>query len=114
MKKPKPSITFSIILIIYAFMYMATSKPCDEECEKYELASTFFNEKHYVSYSFHQYRTTDSSMYILGVDTSFHKEWPLVADSACSFLKDIKLVSRKVAIINRNDQLDTLAKLTCF
>jgi hypothetical protein len=76
---------FSIILGLYAFLYMATSRGdrCDERCLKAaEVAGSLRNGRPFIMSAF----LCDDTIFCMGVNDTTTRNWNNLADTTCMFL----------------------------
>ena len=101
---------FSLVLIIYALLYMATSKrTCDDTCEKIGLIDQEIKKGR--PFIFSVYGCNDSNLCVVVKDTIPYN-WNQLADTACIYLKTQSLFNYKVTIL-KNNFVDTLGQVQC-
>ena len=109
MKKVFKWLTFSGILGLYFFLYVATAKStkCDDECQKFQRVDSSLSNP--VIYGTYRCRTNILCIY---VNDSLSRDWTVIADSACYFMKQEALLNFNVAIVGTFNR-DTLLKQKC-
>jgi hypothetical protein len=110
MKKYLKYAVLSSILILYALLYMATSKPmpCEDLCEKLVRMQQLASRPYITSHDM-----CNNNTYCVFVDTSYQKNWASVSDTICGYIRDVRLGDFMVLILNRDRQNDTLHKRKC-
>jgi hypothetical protein len=109
--KKGSSIGFSVILVFYALLYMATKKEyCDDLCEKVQQIDMQLKKNRPFVYG--AYQCGDSNVCVAVRDTLMPYNWNLLADTVCIYLKTQSLFNYKVTILKFN-MVDTLGKQTC-
>ena len=104
---------FSLILVIYALLYMAT-KPkenCDDFCQKMQEVNRELQKNRPFIFSSGPCGPNDSNYCIVVKDTIPYS-WDLLADTACIYLKTQSLFQYRV-VITKYDLTDTLGVKTC-
>ena len=105
-------IGFSVILLFYGLLYIATSKehPCGDVCEQITLVeASLKKDRPFVYYVF---QCRDSNLCVAVRDTIPYS-WNLLADTACIYLKTQSLFNYKVNVIKMN-LVDTIGKQQCL
>ena len=101
---------FSLVLVIYALLYMATSKrSCDDTCEKIGLIGQEMRKDR--PFIISVYQCKDSNLCVVVKDTIPYS-WNLLADTACIYLKTQSLFNYKVTIL-KNSFVDTIGRQQC-
>lgn len=113
MKKIGKWIGLVAILLGYAFLYIATSKPylCEGDCEKLESVGSLLQRSKSSVQS--AYGNERDSSFNISVYDSTQTVWTGLADTACIYLRDHGLNRYKVSITKYRNYLDTLAKRQC-
>jgi hypothetical protein len=102
---------FPAILILYGLLYIATTRTtrCDDKCMKYYGIDTMLRKnRDYIVYS---YACRDTSFCVF-VKDSVARNWPALADTACTYLQAVSLPSTRI-IITSTITGDTLASQRC-
>lgn len=107
----------SLILIIYASLYIATSKdvPCEGDCEKLsQITYALSNSRTYV---FGVYRCTQpriSDSLCVYVKDTLGINWNLFADTVCIIATQHGLLQQKIFVLKTGTSPpDTLARKIC-
>jgi hypothetical protein len=100
-----------VVLLVYAALYMATSKPhrCDEECQNLtRLENQVTGNRPYVRGI---YMNSQTDIHVL-VDETVAINWNLFADTVCSIARGVSFRNKNVYVFNqiRND---TLGRKSC-
>jgi hypothetical protein len=96
------------VLLFYAFLYLATSKKCDDECQKLKRIGAELRKDSAV-YNTYQCGT---AMFCMYVDNAASRNWTEMANEACGFMMNEGLRHYTVNIVGGTNR-DTLAKSTC-
>jgi len=109
MKVSKRVLLF-LVLIVYAGLYIAT-KPdlCEDDCQKYGNFQVLMtaNRPYILSAG-----ACSATLICIGVNDSVQRNWAVLADTACSYIKKVGLAGKSVALVSAWNQ-DTLAQQTC-
>ena len=105
-----------LILIAYAFLYLATSKdiPCLADCEKIEKLNIALrqNRESYVHYANRCFRQSDTLC--IYVKDTLGINWNLFADTVCLLATQKDLLRQKIFILKTGRYPpDTLARKVC-
>jgi len=102
---------FSLILVVYALLYTATTKrlPCEDTCEKIgQVSASLQNNRPFVNYA---YQCGDSGLCVVVRDTIPYS-WNLLADTACIYLKTQSLFNYNVTVL-KISIVDTIGQQKC-
>jgi hypothetical protein len=109
----------SVILIGYAFLYMATSvqEPCEGDCLKVENFNTAIRKNRPYIFSSYRcsYQSVSDSLCVYVKDTS-GVDWNLLADTACQVATQNGLPQQKIFILQVNASttfIDTVVRKQC-
>ena len=111
------SLILPLIFIVYAFLYIATTKniPCDGDCEKvYQTGIVLRNSRTYV---YGVYRCTQpriSDTLCVMVKDTIGINWNLFADTVCIIATQQGLIRQKIFVLkNGTSPPDTLSRKVC-
>lgn len=108
MKKSFKWLLVSGVVLFYAFLYMATSKKCDDECQKLKKVGTELRKDSAVNNTYQ----CGTAMLCIYVADSTGRNWNAFADMACQHLNNEGLQNYSVIIVEGINR-DTLAKKIC-
>jgi hypothetical protein len=108
MKRIVRWLLLSGMLFLYAFLYLATSKKCDDECRKMDRIDRLLAVDSAV-YGTYPCRT---DFLCVSVNDSMSRNWAAVADTACLYLNNEGLHNYTVVLLGGPDR-DTLVKQKC-
>jgi hypothetical protein len=99
------------ILLFYALLYMATkpAERCDDTCMRYFGVDTMLRKNR--PYIYAGYKCSDS-VFCINVKDSVARNWPLLADTACSYIRAVSLPPVLILITSIYSR-DTLALQRC-
>ncbi len=113
----KANVFLMIILCLYGFIYMATTKKeiFDENYQKMSNLTSFFQKDSNYLYPLYACGRVNQfdSICVAIKDTTYHN-WNTLADSVCSVATQFGLPGRHVFIINNfGNSPDTIANKNC-
>lgn len=102
---------FPAILIFYALLYIATTRVerCDDQCQKYYGVDTMLRKNR--PYVYDAFKCADT-VFCLYVNDSIARNWPGLADTACSYLRSVSLPPVRIIVASANTN-DTLVSQRC-
>jgi hypothetical protein len=116
MKKAK-ILLLPLILIVFSFLYMATSVPdrCLEDCQKVnEFSVALQQNRNYIYGVYRCSRSANGDTLCIYAYDSVLVNWNLLADTACAIATQKGLVRQTLFILdNRFFPVDTLAVKQC-
>lgn len=108
MKRNFRWLLLSGMLLFYAFLYLATSKKCEDECQKLKRIGAELKKDSAV-YDTYQ---CGAVMLCIHVNDSAGRNWNEMADRACGYINNEGLQQYTVTIVGGINR-DTLATKTC-
>ncbi len=112
-KRPSSFLLLPAILLAYALMYVATTKPmpCNDACVKTgEVAQRLMDgSRPYVAFAGQCY---PDSFFCVGVRDSTASNWVRFSDTVCQYLQAVSLPGMTVVVTDNRNQ-DTLIKRRC-
>jgi hypothetical protein len=103
----------SVVLLFYAFLYIATTKAevpyvCDEECEKLRKVDSLMRNNYPQMYTY----KCNTDIICLNLFDSTQSATAGLADTACMYVKNEGLLNYKINVIG-NNSMDTFLKQPC-
>ena len=113
----KTSILLPLILLGYAFLYIATSKrlDCDGDCEKMVgLQNRLLNNRPYVVAvnRLEPYNNANNKIYVFVRDTT-GIDWNRLADTTCLYSHEVGFAGQQIFVLRAANTNDTLSRLNC-
>jgi hypothetical protein len=108
-------LVLSLIIVFYAFLYIATRKdpPCENDCPKIgAIVSTLVTKYNYV-YGVNRCENMPTGLCVVVMDTP-GVDWNHLADTTCFLAKQQNLYAQQVLILkNGSYPYDTLGRAQC-
>lgn len=106
-----------LILLGYAFLYIATSKrlDCDGDCAKIAgLQNKLLPNRPYIVTVNRQdpYNSANNRIYVFVRDTT-GIDWNRVADTTCLYCHELGLTAQQIFVLRAANTNDTLSRLNC-
>ena len=108
-------LVLSVIIVFYAFLYIATRKnpPCENDCPKMQSIATTLTQAHKYVYGINRCENRPTGLCVLVQDTP-GVDWNHLADTTCYLAKEQNLFAQEVLILKSGSYPnDTLGRAQC-
>jgi hypothetical protein len=108
-------LVFSLILVFYSFLYIATRKepPCENDCPKIQAVAATLTAGYTYIYGINRCENQPTGLCVFVMDTP-GVDWNHLADTTCFLAKQQNLYAQQVLILkNGSYPYDTLGRAQC-